>query len=126
MPIYDYQCQSCGHTFDVLQRMSEDLLKDCPECGKAELKKLVSTPKIHFKGKGWNATKWKEQPPQARSVKHRFDSATPHEEHDHGHSHGHSHDHGSHSHGEHSHGDDKKADSKGHSHDNKPGQKHDH
>jgi putative FmdB family regulatory protein len=122
MPIYDYQCQSCGHTFDVLQRMSENLLKDCPECGKAELKKLVSTPKIHFKGKGWNATKWKEQPPQARSVKHRFDSATPHEEHDH--SHGHSHDHGSHSHGD-SHGD-KKADSKGHSHDNKPGHKHDH
>ncbi len=123
MPIYDYQCQSCGHTFDVLQRLSEDPLKECPKCGEHQLKKLISTPKVHFKGDGWNATAWKKQPPQARSIKHRFDSATPHDEHDHshGHSHGHSHDHShGHSHDSgHSHGD-----GGGHSHGD--GHKHDH
>jgi len=117
MPIYDYQCQSCGHTFDALQRLSEDQLKDCPECGKPQLKKLVSIPKVHFKGDGWNATAWKKQPPQARSLAHRFDSATPHDDH-HGHGHGHSHGSGSHSHGN----------DKNHSHGSKdkPGHKHDH
>lgn len=120
MPIYDYQCQSCGHTFDVLQRLSEDLLRECPACGKPELKKLVSTPKIHFKGKGWNSTDWKNQPPQARSLAHRFDSATPHDDHhhDHGHSHG-----GGHSH-DHDNNDTKGDSTSGHSH--PPGHKHDH
>jgi len=97
MPIFDYQCKACGHTFDVLQRLSEDPLKDCPECGKPELGKLLSAPNIAFKGSGWNKTAERDKPTLAKQFGHTFDSATPHGDHDHdhghGHSHGHSHDH---------------------------------
>ena len=61
MPIYEYACQSCGHIFDVLQKMNEPLLVDCPECSKPELKKLVSAPNFRLKGKGWYETDFKDK-----------------------------------------------------------------
>lgn len=59
MPIYEYQCEACGHTFDTLQRISEDPLTDCPECGKPALKKLVSAAGFRLKGSGWYETDFK-------------------------------------------------------------------
>ena len=59
MPIYEYQCGNCGHIFDALQKMSDDPLKQCPECGKPELKKLLSAPKFRLKGGGWYETDFK-------------------------------------------------------------------
>jgi putative FmdB family regulatory protein len=59
MPIYEYACKSCGHVFDVLQKMSDDPLVDCPECGAAELRKLVSAPSFRLKGGGWYETDFK-------------------------------------------------------------------
>jgi putative FmdB family regulatory protein len=59
MPIYEYACKDCGHVFDVLQKMSDDLLKDCPECGESSLKKLLSAPNFRLKGKGWYETDFK-------------------------------------------------------------------
>ncbi len=56
MPIYEYQCNACGHVFDVLQKMSEDPLTYCPECGKPELRKLLSAPNFRLKGGGWYET----------------------------------------------------------------------
>ena len=44
MPIYEYECEACGHTLDALQKMSDALLKDCPACGKPALRKRVSRP----------------------------------------------------------------------------------
>ena len=61
MPIYEYQCQKCGHVFDVLQKMSDDPLKDCPECGEPELRKLVSAPNFRLKGGGWYETDFKDR-----------------------------------------------------------------
>ena len=55
MPIYEYQCQSCGHHEEVMQRMSDDPLTVCPECG-GPYKKLVSAPAFQFKGSGWYVT----------------------------------------------------------------------
>jgi putative FmdB family regulatory protein len=43
MPFYEYQCKACGHRLEAMQKMSDPLLTDCPECGKPELKKLIST-----------------------------------------------------------------------------------
>ncbi len=43
MPFYEYQCQACGHRLEAMQKMSDPLLTDCPECGKPELTKLIST-----------------------------------------------------------------------------------
>ena len=60
MPIYEYKCQSCGHYFEVLQRISEEPLSACPECKKNTLKKLVSAPNFRLKGQGWYETDFKE------------------------------------------------------------------
>ncbi|MBT8122339.1 MAG: zinc ribbon domain-containing protein [Gammaproteobacteria bacterium] len=59
MPIYEYQCEACGHVFETLQRLSEDPLKECPECGKPALKKLVSASAFRLKGGGWYETDFK-------------------------------------------------------------------
>lgn len=55
MPIYEYQCQSCGKRTEVLQRFDEAPLAACPQCG-GEVKKLVSAPAVQFKGSGWYVT----------------------------------------------------------------------
>jgi len=60
MPIYEYQCQSCGHQLEKIQRMSDDPLKDCPDCGKAELQRLVSAAGFRLKGAGWYETDFKK------------------------------------------------------------------
>ncbi len=60
MPIYEYQCESCGHRLDALQKISEALLTDCPECGRADLRKLVSAPRFRLKGSGWYETDFKQ------------------------------------------------------------------
>lgn len=59
MPIYEYECDACGHAFEALQKMADDPLKDCPECQKAELKKLVSAAAFRLKGGGWYETDFK-------------------------------------------------------------------
>ena len=59
MPIYGYECSSCEHTFDVLQKMSDPKLVDCPDCGEATLRKQLSAPKFRLKGKGWYETDFK-------------------------------------------------------------------
>ena len=53
MPIYEYACQFCGHTLDALQKIADDPLVDCPACGKAGLKRLLSAPRFRLKGDGW-------------------------------------------------------------------------
>ena len=60
MPIYEYKCQNCGHSFEVLQRISEEPLSACPECKKNALKKLVSAPNFRLKGEGWYETDFKK------------------------------------------------------------------
>lgn len=55
MPLYEYQCNSCDHLFEVIQRFSDEPLKECGECG-GEVKKLLSAPAVQFKGTGWYVT----------------------------------------------------------------------
>ena len=59
MPIYGYECRSCEHTFDALQKMSDPKLVDCPDCGESSLRKQLSAPKFRLKGKGWYETDFK-------------------------------------------------------------------
>ena len=59
MPIYEYQCETCGHVFDSLQKISEAPLTTCPDCGAEALKKLVSAPVFRLKGGGWYETDFK-------------------------------------------------------------------
>lgn len=60
MPIYEYQCQSCGHELEKLQRMSDAPLTDCPDCGKPALQRLVSAAGFRLKGGGWYETDFKK------------------------------------------------------------------
>lgn len=60
MPIYEYACKSCDHTLDALQKMSDEPLVDCPECGKPDLKRLLSAPRFRLKGAGWYETDFKK------------------------------------------------------------------
>lgn len=60
MPIYEYQCQSCGHRFEYFQKMSDPVLTDCPECGKPDLQKLVSATAFQLKGSGWYVTDFRD------------------------------------------------------------------
>jgi putative FmdB family regulatory protein len=60
MPIYEYACKKCGHTLDALQKMSDDQLVDCPECGEPQLKRLISAPRFRLKGQGWYETDFKK------------------------------------------------------------------
>ena len=56
MPIYAYKCESCGHTKDVLQKMSDAPLNDCPQCNATAFKKQVTGAGFQLKGSGWYAT----------------------------------------------------------------------
>jgi putative FmdB family regulatory protein len=60
MPIYEYRCQSCGHELEKLQRLSDPVLTDCPDCGKAKLKRLISAAGFRLKGAGWYETDFKQ------------------------------------------------------------------
>ena len=55
MPIYEYRCDECGDSFDVLQRMSDDPLVTCEKCG-GTLRKVMHPVAIHFKGSGFYTT----------------------------------------------------------------------
>jgi len=59
MPIYEYRCTSCGLEKEVLQKLSDSPLTECPACGKSTLRKLVSAAGFHLKGSGWYATDFK-------------------------------------------------------------------
>ncbi|MBK9238092.1 MAG: zinc ribbon domain-containing protein [Rhodoferax sp.] len=59
MPIYAYKCESCGVAKDVLQKMSEPPLTDCPACGAAAFRKQLTAAGFQLKGSGWYATDFK-------------------------------------------------------------------
>ena len=59
MPIYEYRCGACGHELEVLQKLSEAPLSDCPQCHKPSLSKLISAVGFQLKGSGWYATDFK-------------------------------------------------------------------
>ncbi len=56
MPIYAYKCESCGHQKDVLQKMSDAPLSDCPQCGAPTFKKQLTAAGFQLKGSGWYVT----------------------------------------------------------------------
>ncbi len=59
MPIYAYKCESCGHAKDVLQKISDAPLTECPACGAPKFSKQLSAPGFQLKGSGWYATDFK-------------------------------------------------------------------
>lgn len=60
MPIYAYACKKCDHTLDALQKIADAPLVECPSCGEASLKRLLSAPRFRLKGQGWYETDFKK------------------------------------------------------------------
>jgi putative FmdB family regulatory protein len=77
MPIYEYRCAACGHELEMLQKLSEAPLVDCPACGKGALTKLVSAAGFQLKGSGWYATDFKNsgRKPEAKTASKSGDAA---------------------------------------------------
>jgi putative FmdB family regulatory protein len=74
VPIYEYACKKCQHTFDALQKMNDEPLLDCPACGEPELRRLISAPRFRLKGAGWYETDFKKD--NQRNV-HKADDDAP-------------------------------------------------
>lgn len=73
MPIYEYKCQSCHRTLEFIQKFSDPLLTECPDC-QGTLEKIVSSPHFELKGTGWYVTDFKN------TDKKPVESAKPSEE----------------------------------------------
>jgi putative FmdB family regulatory protein len=65
MPIYAYACSGCGLQQDVMQKMSDEPLNTCPDCGKATFFKQLTAPGFQLKGNGYYATDFKDKPKSA-------------------------------------------------------------
>jgi putative FmdB family regulatory protein len=56
MPLYEYECPSCGHRFELIRRFADPPAETCVACGQGPVHKLLSAPAVHFKGTGWYVT----------------------------------------------------------------------
>src|SRR5436305_3432677 len=69
MPTYDYHCDACEHKFEHFQSITDDRLKDCPECGKPKLRRLIGTgAAIVFKGSGFYQTDYRSDAYKKRAA----------------------------------------------------------
>jgi putative FmdB family regulatory protein len=68
MPIYEYQCQKCHHHLEALQKLSDKPLRECPECGKHTLQRLMSAPMFRLAGSGWYETDFKTDKENKRNL----------------------------------------------------------
>ena len=68
MPIYEYQCQKCHHHLEALQKISDKPLRECPECGKHTLQRLMSAPMFRLVGSGWYETDFKSDKEGKRNL----------------------------------------------------------
>ena len=59
MPIYEYQCQSCGNEIEIIQKISDAHITECSACGKPDMKKKVSAAAFRLSGSGWYETDFK-------------------------------------------------------------------
>ncbi len=61
MPIYEYSCTGCDHKLEVMQKINDSPLENCPACGQDKLKKLISAAAFHLKGSGWYASRQEDK-----------------------------------------------------------------
>ncbi len=73
MPIYEFQCDACGHQFEMLRKINDEL-PPCPECNKSDVRKLVSSAAFHLKGSGWYKSDYKNTGAKTESNKSEGDA----------------------------------------------------
>ncbi len=74
MPLYEYQCENCGVTFEVIQKFSDPAVETCRACG-GKVRRLLSAPAIQFKGTGWYITDYARK--NRTGADHEKSSSTP-------------------------------------------------
>ncbi len=62
MPIYEYECTSCHHHFDLIQKINDQPPTECPQCHKDKVMRLISAAGFQLKGSGWYVTDFKNKP----------------------------------------------------------------
>ncbi|MHC8440763.1 MAG: FmdB family zinc ribbon protein [Candidatus Eutrophobiaceae bacterium] len=70
MPIYEYKCDACGQRMEAFQKMAEEPLKVCEQCGKSALRKLVSAAAFKLTGTGWYETDFKNSGSEKSAKEH--------------------------------------------------------
>jgi len=68
MPTYDYKCSQCGHTFDALQKFSDEPLRNCPRCGGLVQRLISGGSGLIFKGSGFYITDYKTKKEKEKSA----------------------------------------------------------
>jgi putative FmdB family regulatory protein len=68
VPIYEFQCNACGHRFDRLQKLSDADPTDCPNCGAPQVQRLLSAPQFRLSGGGWYETDFKKDSDKKRNL----------------------------------------------------------
>jgi len=68
MPLYEYQCDSCGARFELIRKFSDPPLLVCPTCGAEAVRKLISSPAFQFKGSGWYVTDYARKSGEGESA----------------------------------------------------------
>lgn len=68
MPIYAFECGSCGHQFDRLQRLSDADPTVCPECGAEQVRRQLTAPSFRLAGAGWYETDFKKDGDKKRNL----------------------------------------------------------
>ena len=76
MPIYEYECQKCHHQFDLMQKMSDEPVKQCPKCFQNTVVRMVSAAGFQLKGSGWYQTDFKDKPKKTSSSEQKSSTAS--------------------------------------------------
>ncbi len=79
MPIYEYECKTCNKRTELLQKMSDPPLEKCPHC-KEEVRKVISSAGLHFKGSGWYVTDYAKKKGESASNEKKPDATSPKKE----------------------------------------------
>ena len=66
MPIYEYQCESCGNRSEFMQKVSDPPASECPQCHTSQLKRILSPTGFQLKGSGWYVTDFKDKEKQPK------------------------------------------------------------
>ena len=75
MPLYEYQCTKCGERTEIIQKMSDPPYSHCPKCG-GDMKKLLSSPAIQFKGSGFYKTDYASKPSSDKKSETKAESSS--------------------------------------------------
>ena len=75
MPLYEYECDACGHRFEIIRKFSDPPVDRCPKCG-GQVHKLQSAPAFHLKGSGWYITDYGRKDSGSTGADSKGDSAS--------------------------------------------------